>query len=110
MEVQIQSSNINLTAALCEQVKRHIGCALGHDADCISDVAVYMEAVSELGKNLSLACRIDLDLKPSGTLTAQAIDENVDLAVSRAAHRMACRLEATQDHIQPSITRFATRS
>jgi len=105
VDVWIQSSNINLTDALCEQVKRYVAGALGNYSDRISEAVVYMEAVSELGENLSLACRIDLDLKPSGTLTAQAIDENVDLAISRAAHRIVRRLEAIADRMQPGATR-----
>lgn len=107
MDVWIQSSNINLTDALCEQVERRIAGALGKYSDRISDVVVYIEATSELGETLGLVCRINLDLKPFGWLTSQAMDENVDLAISRAAHRMEHRLEAVQDRMPPRATQSA---
>lgn len=93
MNVRIESSNIDLNDAVCEQVKGPIASALGKYSDCINGAVVHVEAVGELGGDLSLACQIDLDLKPSGTLTTQAIHENVDIAISRAAHQMKHRLE-----------------
>ena len=87
MDVWIQSSNINLLDALCDQVKQPISSALIYFANGINEAVVYLEAVGEQGENLSLVCRIDLELKLSGTLTAQAIDESVGAAISRAVHR-----------------------
>ena len=88
MDVQIQSSNIDLSEGFCEQVGQSFASALDDFSDCISELVVHLEAVSTPEETFGLACRIHLDLGPSGTLTAQAIDGNVEVAISRATHRI----------------------
>ncbi len=110
MNVCIQPSNIDLTDAIDRQTVQRVASALGDYLDCIREAVVYMKAASELAKNLSLACRIDLELRPYGRLTAQTTDENIDLAIHCAASRLVDHLDTAQNHMRPCAMRSATGS
>lgn len=110
MDVHIQSTNIDLTNGFYEQVEQRLGVALDDCADRISEVGAHLEAVNTTEDALGMTCRICLDIKPYGTLTAQATDVNVYVALDRVACQVRRRLGGDKDRMQPLVTQAAIRS
>jgi len=109
MPIQIVARNLELTSAQREIVERRLAFALGRFGDRVSRVTVSVEDLNGPRRGLDQHCRIEVSLVPSGKVMAEATDAEMELAVGRAAERVARCVRSELDRRRTSAIRHRRR-
>ena len=89
MQVEIRSRKIEVDEALRAHVDRRLRFALGRFGERIVKVTVRFEDANGPRGGVDKQCRIDVALRPSGSVLVEDIDVDLHAVVDRAADRAA---------------------
>ncbi|MGE0480763.1 MAG: HPF/RaiA family ribosome-associated protein [Phycisphaerae bacterium] len=92
MLVQIQNPSTRLSARVREQIDRRVRFALSRFAARIRGVRVRVADLNGARGGVDKRCLLEARLTPRGRVVVEATDVDVEVAVSRAADRVARRV------------------
>ena len=103
--IQIVARNRKLTSVQREIVGRRLAFALGRFGDRVGRVTVSLEDLTGHRAGLDQHCKTEVSLVPSGRVMAGDTDADIELAVGRAAERVARRIRDALDRRRTQWTR-----
>lgn len=97
MRVEIRARNGHLSRNLEERAERRLHFALGRFGGRIRRVVALLADLNGPRDGVDQHCRIEVRLIRSGTVMAEAVEDDIMLAVGRAAERVARRVRDALD-------------
>lgn len=110
MHVRIEARNAEISRTSKEWIERRLRFSLGRFGDRIGQAAVRLADLNGPRGGEDQHCRIEVSLVPSGSIMAEATDAEIELAVSRAAERVARRVRDALDRKRTVRARLASKS
>lgn len=89
MKIDIRSNNVKVTEALRTHVERRLGLALGRFAERIRCAIVRFSDAGERPSGPTVRCHIDVVLRPSGSVWAEDMDDDLIASVNNATDRVS---------------------
>ncbi len=105
MLVDIRARQGRINRNLQEQLERRLHFALARFGGRIRRISAFLEDVNGPRGGEDQHCRIEVSLVPSGTIMAEATDDEIVSAVGRAAERVARRVRDALDRKRTMRTR-----
>lgn len=97
MDLQIRARKIELTTALRGLIERRLGFALGRFGHRVQEVTIRLDDLNGPRGGMDKRCWIRATVVPSGDLTVETRDDEMESAISRAADRIARRVKKALD-------------
>ena len=108
MHLEVRARNGQISPTFEEWVERRLSFALARFGGRIRRITAFLEDINGPRGGADQYCRIDVSMVPSGTIMAEATEEEAALAVSRAAERVARRVRDALDRRRTMRTRKST--
>lgn len=87
MQIEIRTQGIPVTAGMRSHVERRLAFALDRYRERVGRVTVRFGDVNGPRGGSDKTCRLDLTLRPGGTVRVADVDADLYVAIDRAAHR-----------------------
>lgn len=105
MQILIHARDYTVTPALRDFIKRKLGFGVGRFADRIARVNIRLKDTNGPRGGVDQHCRVDLAMKSSGTIAAEATELDIYKAIKVAVARVARRVGTTISRKRVTRTR-----
>ncbi|CAN5377930.1 hypothetical protein BH11PLA2_BH11PLA2_49130 [soil metagenome] len=110
MWLNISGQGLTVDAAVCEQVKRRLGFALGKFKDRIGRVTVHLTDWNGPQGGEGKQCRMVVDVLGHARVMVEDTDRDVQVAINRTADRVEQAVRRKLDHARLSAELFNPKS